>query len=48
MRPTDLMLIVAAIFAITGVALIYVPAGLITAAASIVALWWLFFDEVSP
>jgi hypothetical protein len=47
MRPTDLMLLAAAILAIAGVAMVYLPAGLITAAASIVALWWLFFDEVS-
>jgi hypothetical protein len=48
MRRTDLLLVVAAVLAVTGVALIYVPAGLIAAALTIVALWWLFFDEVSP
>jgi hypothetical protein len=48
MRPTDLLLVVAAVLAVVGAGMIYLPAGFITAAAATAALWWLFFDEVEP
>lgn len=46
MRPTDLLVIVASVLAVVGAGLMYLPAGFITAAAALVAVWWLFFDEV--
>lgn len=46
MRLTDLLVIVAAVLAVVGAGMIYLPAGFITAAAAVAAIWWLFFDEV--
>lgn len=39
MKPIDLLLLMAAVFAVTGCALIYPPAGLLAAAVAAVAGW---------
>lgn len=46
MRPTDLLPVVAAVFAVVGAGMIFLPAGFIVAAAATTAIWWFFFDEV--